>query len=288
MQNLPLLLLLCLPASAQLSEDAGPAEVAPTAAAQKSCSDGITAKPGKFCESVEDCFKFCPCACTFDSTKWKKNVSHDGSTVCDGAPKTGPGMIDPDSKELKDLPAFDHLSGSGKATQPVIDGLKRLDEWLRNSKDRSSHRYTVKIKNCYRSHIHDTESECGYVLKAMHMLARVKEEEKRAYWLEKANPQNLGLAWPGNSPHSAGDACDLVLADSAGQDCFDHKAGGDSPTCSIDQKLASKMLDEAVTAAGGRRLNYEAWHYEWGDSTRPSRCTHPTCADKHWPPKGRP
>lgn len=49
------------------------------------------------------------------------------------------------------------------------------------------------------------------------------------------------------------------------------------------------MLDEEVTNAdvGGSRLNFEAWHYEWGTTTA-SRCKAPNCANDHWPVTGKP
>jgi hypothetical protein len=49
------------------------------------------------------------------------------------------------------------------------------------------------------------------------------------------------------------------------------------------------MLDEEVTNpdVGGRRLTFEAWHYEWTDETR-SRCKDPDCAQKFWPVPGKP
>lgn len=69
-----------------------------------SCTDGITAKAGKFCENVADCMKFCSCACVFDPTKWKSGSRDDGSTTCGASmPDTGVGMLPADSPQL--LPA---------------------------------------------------------------------------------------------------------------------------------------------------------------------------------------
>ena len=49
------------------------------------------------------------------------------------------------------------------------------------------------------------------------------------------------------------------------------------------------MLDEEVTdpAVGALRLNYEAWHYEWGGPTG-GRCKAPDCATKFYPACGKP
>ncbi len=262
------------------------------AAAAPVCTTGITASAGKFCENVADCMTFCSCACTFDKTKWKSGVKNDGSTTCPGMIESGVGMLAPDSGDLHDLTALRHVTFAAgtRATQDVIDGLARMSTYLETALSGSKVRYAVYVKNCYRSHLVDTVPECGFVLKAKFMLAKTDlSAEKRAYWTEKANPQNLGLAWPGKTPHSGGYACDLILLDSEGNDCFDWRAGvAGAPTCSIPQKLASKLMDEAATnsVVGGRRLKYEAWHYEWGPNAK--GCTDPDCADKHWPPTGKP
>lgn len=267
--------------------------LAPAAQAAPACTDGITPRsPGKFCDNVEDCMTFCSCACTFDATKWKSGVKNDGSTTCPGLSETGVGMLARDSAELRDLTALPHITfrAGTRATQDVIDGLRRLSEHLEASPERIRLGYTVHVKSCYRSHLTDTVPECGFVLKAKHMLAKKDlTEEKRAYWLDRADPRNLGLAWPGRTPHSGGYACDLILLDAAGRDCFDWRAGvPGTPTCSIAQKTASSIMDEAATnpTVGARRLRYEAWHFEWGPSA--AGCVHPDCGDKHWPPTGRP
>jgi D-alanyl-D-alanine dipeptidase len=264
----------------------------PAAAAPVSCTDGIAvSQAGTFCESVKDCRKFCSCACTFDPTKWTPDVKNDGSTVCPGAPKTGEGILPPDSPELTALPDYrfiTHASGE-RAAAAALDGLSRLDDRLAASAERARLGYSVRVVSCYRPQLEDTEPECGFVLKSLYMLARVAPERK-AYWEEKSNPNNLGLAWPGRTPHSAGYACDLILVDRNGQDSFDSRAGVDgAPTSSIDPRLASRLLDEDVTnpAVGGSRLNFEAWHYEWTTDTR-SRCKAPDCAANHWPVAGKP
>jgi hypothetical protein len=269
------------------------------ASAPRSCTDGLaTAAPSKFCGSVKDCQKFCSCACTFDPHKWKAEGKNDGSTTCPGAPATGPGMIPPDSPDLQNLSdaglQYITFSRGERAAPAAIDGLRRLDAHLAASADRQRLDYKVRVVSCYRPQLDDTEPECGYVLKGLYMLARVPDAQK-PYWLSKSDPNNLGLAWPGATPHSGGFACDLVLVDRRGQDSFDSRAGvdvgapGGPPTSSIPQRDASRMLDREVTNAdvGGRRLNFEAWHYEWGTTTG-SRCVDPDCANSHWPVAGKP
>jgi hypothetical protein len=132
---------------------------------------------------------------------------------------------------------------------------------------------------------------CNFVLKAMHVLTKYPDDAaKRAYWTPRLNPLNVQLGLPGAGGHMAGQACDMVLVDSKGQASFDSRVGKGSDRSSIiEQRLALRMLDEAVTndVVGGRRLNYEAWHYEWGTTTG-CRCKHPECDQKWWPPRGTP
>jgi hypothetical protein len=280
------------------AKKAAAATATPTAAtpasAKRSCTDGIAASPGKFCESVKDCKKFCSCACSFDPHKWKADVKNDGSTTCPDAPKTGPGMLAPDSPELARLAdaGFSYITfdPGERAAAVALDGLRRLDAHLAASPDRAKYGYTVRVVSCYRPQIDDTEAECGFTLKSMYMLDRISDPKQRGYWDEKANPNNLGLAWPGKTPHSGGYACDLVLVDRNGRDSFDSRAGVDgAPRSSIDQRLASRLLDEEVTNpdVGGSRLTFEAWHYEWTTVTN-SRCKAPDCAERHWPVTGKP
>ena len=268
---------------------------APLPSAARSCTDGIqVSTPGTFCESVADCRKFCSCACKFDKHQWKPNVKNDGSTSCPGAPKTGPGMLPPDSPELAALSSvgFTYITydAGERAAGPALEGLKRLDLRLAESTTRQAYGYTVRVVSCYRPQLEDTEPECGFVLKSKYMLSRTTDPDQRAYWETKSNPNNLGLTWPGRTPHSAGYACDLVLVDKHGRDSFDSRAGVDgAPHSSIDQRLASRMLDADVTNpdVGGSRLTFEAWHYEWTDETR-SRCKAPDCAKRYWPIPGKP
>lgn len=286
------------PAAQPSAPDAPPAAT-PPAVAQRSCTDGLaTATDSKFCRSVKDCQKFCSCACTFDPHQWKADVKNDGSTTCPGAPKTGPGMIASDSSDLHDLAdgGFQYITFNRgeRAATAAFDGLRRLDAHLAASADRQRLNYKVRVVSCYRPQLDDTEPECGFVLKGLYMLARVSDGQK-PYWRQKSDPNNLGLAWPGATPHSGGFACDLVLVDSHGRDSFDSRAGvtdpdNPVPTSSIPQRDASRYLDEEVTNAdvGGSRLTFESWHYEWGGTITASRCKAPDCANDYWPVKGKP
>lgn len=258
------------------------------------CTDGIVpSRAGKFCDNKADCKKFCACACSFDKHKWRNDVHDDGSTTCGTEmPDTGVGMLPADSDRLHPVASLPYVSvGAGiTATQDVLDGLQRLSDHLASPSNakRARHAYTVRVVNCYRAHREDSVRECGFVLKAQYMLGKDLDPKARASWEEKADPNNLGLSWPGRTPHSGGYACDMVLVDSRGQDCFDWRAGVEgTPSCSIEQKLASALMDEEAAGpeAGGRRLAYEAWHYEWGPEA--SGCRHPDCAAR-WPLDGKP
>ena len=200
-------------------------------------------------------------------------------------------MIPPDSPELLPIPhlRFVRANPSVRATRQTVEGLQRLDAYLAASPSRAQYNYSVEIRSCYRPAIADIENECNFVLKAMHVLKKYPQDaQKRAEWTPKLDPNNLGLAWPGATPHSAGNACDMILVDSKGRPSFDWRVGPGSPHSSIDQQLASRMIDEAMKndTVGGRRLNYEAWHYEWGTALG-CRCRGAEC-DKYWPPLGKP
>lgn len=243
----------------------------------------------RFCDSPPSCRTFCEKACDLNVSAWK--------TTCSRIPQHGKGMIPDDSKSLMHVPKMKHVSVSGgvRATQDVIDGLKRLDEYLDDAPTRKALGYKVHVNNCYRSAAFDTERECDFVLKGWHIKDKwanrtpVTDHDKQ----EKANgdrwvnPNNVGLAWPGASYHSAGNACDIVLVDAAGAEataCSAHDKSIASKILPVQR--ASKLLDEALTndRVGARRLNFEMWHYEWNGGTS-CRCKAPECAEKHWPPR---
>jgi hypothetical protein len=243
----------------------------------------------KFCNDMTSCKTFCQCACTFDSTLWGKGKD----TECKRVPMSGPGLLGPDDVVSVPNPKnpFKYIIGTAKASKAALAGLERLEAHLAASENRQKYDFKVKIKRCYEPVVVDVEKECALILRSWHVIDKHPGDEAlKKKWLYEGNPVVKGLTWPGATPHSSGAACDLVLVDAKGQESFDHRAGVDgTPHSSIDQRLASKMLDEEVTnsAVGGMRLNYEAWHYEWGGPTA-CRCKAPECADKHWPPTGRP
>lgn len=264
-----------------------------------SCTATSTVVAGvgtKFCRDVESCKKFCSCACRLDVSKWRPTADrsgNDGATTCPGSPTTGVGIIPKESTEsvriaapnLRIVKASEHV----RATKETIEALMRLDAYLAASPSRAQYNYTVKVRNCWRPVVEEVEKVCNFVLKAMHVIkVKPPNDPKVKEWRPKLNPLNVQLGFPGAGGHMAGQACDMVLVDSKGRDSFDSKVEGDSPRSSIPQRLALRMLDEAVTndVVGGRRLNYEAWHYEWGTSNR-CRCKHPECDQKWYPPEGK-
>jgi len=264
--------------------------VLPASAKPPSCTDGIKAPNGVFCDSVDECVTFCSCACTFDPKKWQPRKEDDASVACTGLPDTGFGMLPRDSADLVAVStSITHVRVPRgiRAIQAAADGLAALGAALETMPKRRELGFTARVGSCYRHHSTDSKDECGYVLKGNYMISKSTTPEKQAYWREKANPLNLGLAWPGRTPHSGGYACDVILVDKDGADCFDWRAGvPDAKRCSIDAKTAVELLNEAMTAAGALRLTYEAWHYEWGPSA--SGCVHPDCAKHGWPITGKP
>ncbi|MBI3564094.1 MAG: hypothetical protein HY079_02725 [Elusimicrobia bacterium] len=258
----------------------------------------------RFCDGTASCERFCCCSMAYDHSKW--SGVYDWRTTNVKAPVDIRGTLKPDAAELTDLSAS--LSGArvltdlrGKrSTRAVADGLSRLDAALDADPERATLRYTVSVRNCYRRAIGNTleprapvpdanaEAVCGELFTMMHfedLPVRTEIQEKVLAGLHSGAPHAFLMAWPGSTPHAAGDACDLVLKDARGQDCFDARAGTpDSPHCSIDQRKAVAILSHAVARAGGARLDYEAWHFEWGGKTGAGscRCQGEAC-DPIWP-----
>lgn len=222
--------------------------------------------------SMAECKAFCSAAC---------DILPSGGANCPRVPTSGEGLIAKDSSQLmsiaKALPNLKYVkvAAGAKATQEVVDGLKRLDGWLATSPDRAKYNYSIQVNNCWRDGVYDSKVECYFIMK-------------------DKNPQDLKLAWPGATPHSSGKACDLVLVDQAGKVATPSTAcTADAKTSSgVDFKTASKLLDEALTndVVGAQRLNYEAWHFEWGGAVRADdcRCKAPECQEKFWPPSCTP
>lgn len=262
------------------------------------------ASAAKFCNGVDECERFCCCSMAYDHSKW--TGVYDWRTTNVKAPLDIPGTLRPDSGDLSDLGrtlasmrVLRDYSGK-RATRTVADGLRRLDEALDADPERAELRYTVSVRNCYRRAIGNTveprapvpdanaEAVCGELFTMMHfedLPARTSKQEQVLNALHSGSASAFLMAWPGATPHAAGDACDLVLQDSSGADCFDSRAGTDaSPHCAIDQRRAVRLLTRAVARAGGARLDYEAWHFEWGGRTGAGscRCSGEAC-DSIWP-----
>lgn len=291
----------------QAAQNADPAPLEGAPVAAPDCRAGIAVRRAhQFCDDVEECQRFCSCACTFDPTLWYDD-SRDRSVECSNAPSSGDGLLPPDSPALFPLAArfdaagaraegeqgFRFIDGTAgkRASREAVEGLQRLDARLAASAERARLGYRVRVVSCYRSPSSEVTKDCGLIRKAMHMLAKDDlTPARRAFWTVRLDPNRVGRAWPGATPHSAGAACDLVLTDAEGAACFDWRAGVDgAPRCALEQRLASRLLDEEATSpeVGARRLDFEAWHFEWG-TTAGSRCVHPDCADNHWPPTGSP
>ena len=214
---------------------------------------------GVACRGMEDCTRFCKAAC---------DVLPSGGAHCTRVP-TGDGLLPAESPLLERLPKMKYVTADSgaRAVEETVEGLKRLDEWLESSPDRKEYGYTVRVNNCWRDGINDIKKECYFILKGK-------------------DPNELGLAWPGASAHSGGKGCDIVLVDAKGKPATSCSAAAESRLdAGIDFRTASRLLDEALTndTVGARRLDYEAWHYEW-DGPTACRCKAPDCADDYWPP----
>lgn len=248
---------------------------------------------GKICDTLDDCMALCSCACRFDKTKWADKKG-DGSTTCTGLPETGVGMLPPDDATLLAVSTtMPHVKvpRGVKGIQAVLDGLQHLSDHLAASENRRRLGYTVRVGSCYRRHLEDSVPECGFTLKAKYMLDKPGNDQATIdRWRSSGDPNNLGLSWPGRTPHSGGYGCDIILVDSRGQDCFDWRAGvagpNGPPTCSIAARDAAAYLVDEATGAGvdAKRLSFEAWHFEWG--AQASGCRGADCSA--WPITGKP
>ena len=201
---------------------------------------------------------FCSQACDLSGPQ--------GGAKCTRVP-TGDGLLPESSPLLSPVPKLTYVKANAdvRASKEVIDGLKKLDTWLAASPERAKYNYSVRVSNCWRDGIDEIKKECYFVMKGK-------------------NPVNLGLTYPGANPHSGGKACDIVLVDAKGNTATSCSANTKT-NAGIDFKTASRLLDEALTndTVGAKRLNYEAWHYEWGGPSA-CRCKAPECQNDFWPP----
>lgn len=254
----------------------------------------------QFCEGVAECKTFCASACRLDVQGWREGTMNSTCTFSADAIARAGG---PRADQVSKIPALANVVAdeSAVATGDVIEALKRLDQRIASSGASWPAGHVAYVKNCYRPPIEEATRECDFILKAAHLQRKwegrtpkdAAEAKTRASNLALArqleNPaDNLGLTWPGPSPHSRGMACDIVVAKRG-------ERGRMTPTTSCagssdaTMRAHSKALDEALTNAtvGAVRLKYEAWHYEFGryETTGKScRCVAPACNDKYWPP----
>lgn len=197
-------------------------------------------------------------------------------TNCDFSqmPREATGAIDPMSPDLipsSKWPSMKHvkpMSRSVKATSAVIEGLKRLDAYI--DQNYAGQGYEVKISNCWRDWRKDVSKECGIVV-GDHVQYKGGPIDK--------NPNNYGLAWPGVGPHSSGAACDMRLYKDG--KVITGLKGGDQSCRS--KRPGNELFVDMLTndTVGAKRLNFEAWHFEWGGPTG-CRCVGESCKSI-WP-----
>ncbi|NOU27469.1 MAG: hypothetical protein HOO96_06120 [Polyangiaceae bacterium] len=252
----------------------------------------------QFCEGEAECKAFCAANCKLDVRGWAEGTMNSTcSFPADAITRAG----GPLPNELARIPAMTYVKArsDAEATTEVIEALRRADAYIAGHQSTWPAGYVAYVNNCYRPPVEEATRECDFIMKSIHLENKwkgrtptsPKEIAERDANLKLArfigNPNdNLGLTWPGPSPHSRGQGCDIVVA----------KVGRSvEPTTSCktsagneQQRLHSKALDEALTndVVRGVRLNYEAWHYEFGRyelANKSCRCVAPACNEKHYP-----
>ncbi len=226
----------------------------------------------QFCGSRTPSDRDCKITCMRWGCGTNPNESNCGGSSYPRMTDGGDGIIDPNSPELIPVsrwPAMKNVTVAGgvKATQDVIDGLKRLDAHLDSAY--AGQGLTIKVGNCWRDWRGDAAKECAYVL-GQHSVKKDGPIDN--------NPNDYGLAWPGASPHSAGVACDLKLFKNGKQ-----IAGGRGLQVCDSQRANVQLFVDIVTnsAVGAKRLMFESWHFEWGPRGD-CRCIGAACAPI-WP-----
>lgn len=287
------LIVLCVPSLEVAGQQCTPSiESGPFYTPKDPPAPGRNAFGVQFCNGEDDCIDFCAKHCTFCANQWKETITgDDGATSCPTAPTTGDGLLPREATIAvpNNLPLV-RVPVGARASEDVVKGLTDLNAYIAQSPDWQRSGYKVKIHSCYRPAIEDTEKICNLILKGTHMLNKEPNNPStKRKFMGHLNPlKNKGLTWPGANAHSTAQACDMVVVDQSGNEWFKSAAGPGTTQNLSGQRAALQMLDKAVTASGGRRLTYEAWHYEWGNSTVGSRCTDPECDREHWPPCGTP
>ncbi len=257
--------------------------------------------PRQFCQGVADCKTFCSSVCTLDVVGWREGTMN---TTCrfpaDAIRRAG----GPQPSELFRIPPLPHVKapGNAQATQYVIEALKRLNDRIASKPQGWPAGHVAYVRNCYRPPVEEATLECDFIMKAIHLEKKwagrtpvsAAERKERDSNLKLArlisNPaDNLGLTWPGPSPHSRGQACDIVVAKRGDGNRDDATTTCKGVANDTTMKAHSRALDEALTnpTVGAVRLNYEAWHYEFGryeTTGKNCRCVAPACNDKFWPP----
>ena len=267
------------------AEAAHPAESGHAEGAAQPTHSSGGGKLGQYCHDIASCKTFCKANCALDLSKWGKGVS----STCKFPAISG--SIAPGSSQLLKLPALKHVKGASdlRLTQEVSAGLQRADEFIAASGEWPKG-HTLFVRNCWRADTADSTNECDYILKGWHLKekfaskapANKAEQEQKALGDRLIDPpKNLGLMWPGATPHSAGIGCDIVVRDAGGKEVTSCKAPRDDSKA----KALSKSLVDVLTSSkvGALRLNYEAWHFEWGAGYTGCRCKGADCNDKHWP-----
>ena len=249
----------------------------------------------KFCNDLSSCIAVCADpTCKLDVHGWAKGT-HD--TTCNFPSSLLSRIPDPPASALRAVPKTDHVfprSGDVRGTQTVIDGLARLEKHIAGMGASWPKGYKIRVNSCYRSTVSEAANECDYIKKGQHLQAKWKgrtpanaaEQKEMQENLHQAElfldpPGKLGLAWPGSGPHSEGRGCDVQIIDAAGHELTDCEMAN-----TVANKTNSRLLDEVMTNATVRavRLNYEGWHYEFGDyENRSCRCVAPACNDQHFP-----
>lgn len=274
---------LALPASARASE---------TLACGKAGyphNDGTVpeaANADKFCTDLASCSRFCCAACKFDPEKW-------GNASCDNLPASNSTkIVSEDATEALSGKPNVAVAGGSRGTAAARDGIEHLSALIPAMRERYPQygAFTAKVKRCWSTVREDTDKVCGYVIKKLHVDQSPKSTDAQKQEQATNASRIWGLVWPGATPHSGGFACDVVLVDAQGQECFGWMIGDSNtaPTCSIDQHAASSLMDEMMTDAsvGAVRLTFESWHYEWGSPYTTCRCNSRQDCARYWPPKG--